>query len=356
MRTLPANLVLLSAAAASACPFCGPPQDSPGAAMAGADAAVVGRVIARRLLFAGDDRARVAVEFECVRIVRGGKAGAAPAVGSRFTLVPDNPADAPKDGAAVCVVNSAGRGWKAVGIYPDRDGKLAGYLAGLAEVLDKGAAARVAFLFPRLEGDDARIAEDAHGQFAGVPFGELAGLRDRLPADRLRAWLLSDSVPAGRKGLYAVMLSVAGGPDDAAVLEKALPSAAGSGTGSGGILAAWARLTGRPEAVLTPVIRDGARPTACREGAVRAAGFLYDAGTDADRPALRNVLKAALAEPVLLPYAVEELVRLRDWSLTEDIKAAAGTEAARLAVRKYARALPAPQRAELESWLERREK
>jgi hypothetical protein len=244
-----------------------------------------------------------------------------------------------------------------LGAYADPQGVVAEYLTALAALPAGDAAARLDFLPARLEHADERIAADVHGQFASVPLAELERRRDRLSADKLRQWLLSDKVPSPRKGLYAIMLSLVAAPTDAELLDKALPKADDSAVGSGGILAARVRLGGKPADVLLPIIRDENRSFACREGAVRAAGFLWESGPAEQREALRSVFRAALADRLLLPYAVDELVRVKEPGFVDEIKAAwlgpgRMFDNVRRYVRKYAESLPAAQRARVEAFLE----
>lgn len=73
------------------------------------------------------------------------------------------------------------------------------------------ARERLGYFARYLEHADPLIAEDAYGQFALAPFGELLEAADRLPFDSLRHWLRDPQVSPQRKGFYGLALAVAGG-------------------------------------------------------------------------------------------------------------------------------------------------
>jgi hypothetical protein len=327
-------------------------------------ATVRAEAVSRRLAFADDAAARVAVEFRLSEPIRGD----GPAAGTRLRHVFEDASLAPAPGKVVLTLrkpggptaNGAGAaGFEVIAAYPDPDGALAEYLSGLTALKAGDPVARAAYLSSKLETGGEAVAADAHGQFSAVPFAELARAADRLPpAERLRGWLRSRDVPAGRKGLYALMLSLRGGPADAAVIDETLPSVRDSAAGTGGLLAARCRLGAAADGLLIPLLRDARAPNAVREGAVRAAAFLLETA-DAARPETRAAplaaLRAALAEPMPFPYAVEELIRLREFSLTEDIKAAWADPkrggSVGLWVVRYRKALPEREGRELSEWM-----
>lgn len=73
------------------------------------------------------------------------------------------------------------------------------------------AGDRLGYFARYLEHADPLIAEDAYGQFALAPFGDLLEAADRLSFDSLRRWLSDPRVPSARKGFYGLALAVAGG-------------------------------------------------------------------------------------------------------------------------------------------------
>jgi len=338
--------VLLMFRVAWACPFCGPPPQSPSASLRSCDAAARVEIVGRSLLFAGETEAKLATRLRTVEALK----GEPPAVKAEFTLAFADPSHVPQRGLAVVTLKKAGKGWEPIDIYADESGDLSTYLRK-QPAPDADATLRLDFHLAHLEHADERIAEDAHGHFASVPYALLGKRRERLPAAKLRKWLVDPAVPSSRKGLYALMLAACGGADDAALLRRAQSLCVDTAAGTGGVLCARVLLGEDATKVLEPQVADASLPFAVREGAVRAAGFLWTELPADRRAGLRPVLRSALRQRFLFPYAVEELIRLREFSFTDDVQAATRdpmrTQSVMLFAKRYAEAIGEPRRTEL---------
>jgi hypothetical protein len=104
---------------------------------------------------------------------------------------------------------------------------------------------RVAVAVANLESPDPLVAEIAYDEIARAPYSAQRSLNRVLDAKRLRAWINDPQLVSRRAG-YTLLLGVAGGSDDAAMLERRLDLAwsAGDATNLSAMLAANLELRG----------------------------------------------------------------------------------------------------------------
>lgn len=343
--TLPrsaAALLFAAALPAAACDFCMGPMASASKGVRQADGVAAAKVAGRQFLFAGEGEARVATTFTVTKAL----AGTSPDPGApvRTTLQWKGARTA---GRALLLFERTEDGPALLDVLADPDGRLAGYYA---EALSVPAGRKASFYATRLEDPDAEIAEDAYRQFSDVPFSALRSAKAALDAAKLREWLASDKVPAYRKGLYALMLGLAGEPSDADRLTGMLPAADSSAT-AGGMLAGVCLLRGKTAETLTAVIADGKTAATAKRGALAVVRFLWADADAAGRAELRKVLAAGLADKELVPFVVDEFARLREGWMTDELLAVWAdprrrTGPAKAAILHYVRTLPEPQRTE----------
>jgi hypothetical protein len=342
-----AVVLLAHAHAAAACDFCMAPLAGFGKGLREADGVAQARVVGRQLLFTDQDAARVAVTFEITGVLR----GVSPAVGKTYrTTVQWRGGAAAR--RAVVMFDRGEDGPVFLDALPDDDGRLADYFTRAFAVAGKPGPDRAAFFAGFLEHADGEIAEDAYRQFAEISFEAVRAAKPSLNAGRLRAWLASEKVPAARKGLYGLLLGVAGNAQDASVFAAALPKVADTTAAAAGVLAGWCLAGGRWEAVLGEVVADRARAATCRRGALPAVRFLWTQADEAGKGALRSVLRTALGDSELAPFAVDELARLQeDWTTAQVrrlwLDKSRRSPALKPAVLNFARSLPEPARAGL---------
>ncbi|MCA9034920.1 MAG: hypothetical protein KDA91_07320 [Planctomycetaceae bacterium] len=79
---------------------------------------------------------------------------------------------------------------------------------------------RLAFAIEFLEHPDLMISNDAYAEFAAAPYEVITPLKDRLPREKLRQWLMDPKTSATRIGLYGLLLGLCGTDDDAAAMEQ----------------------------------------------------------------------------------------------------------------------------------------
>lgn len=83
---------------------------------------------------------------------------------------------------------------------------------------------RIVLIEPHLESEDPLAAEIAFGELARAPYEARHLLKPVLDADKLRGWI-DDPDRAPRHDAYLLLLGIAGGADDAAMLEERLADA-----------------------------------------------------------------------------------------------------------------------------------
>lgn len=155
--------------------------------------------------------------WRIVAVVRGDPEDGPPA------LAPTATRD--RDGRPTLLVRDRlSRAWSAVGPIAEAQ---ADWLRGLAdyrrtaEMTPQDWARRVAALVPLLEHAEPLVAETAYGEIARAPYAAMRANRAALDGARLARWV-EDPTLAARRPLYLLLLGLAGGPADAARIERAL--------------------------------------------------------------------------------------------------------------------------------------
>lgn len=78
---------------------------------------------------------------------------------------------------------------------------------------------RVALVSPYLENPEPLASDIAHGEISRAPYAAMRSLKSRLEAAKIASWI-DDPELAARRSAYTLLLGIAGGPDDAARLER----------------------------------------------------------------------------------------------------------------------------------------
>lgn len=158
--------------------------------------------------------------WRVVTLVRGDPRGEPPPA-----LVPGASRD-PEGRPLLLVRDRLSKAWSAVGpIAPTQ----VDWLRGLADyrrtadMTPQDWTQRVAALVPLLEHPEPLVAETAYGEIARAPYAAMRANRAALDGARLARWV-EDPALAPRRPLYLLLLGLAGGPADAARIERALAS------------------------------------------------------------------------------------------------------------------------------------
>ena len=86
---------------------------------------------------------------------------------------------------------------------------------------------RILLIAPHLESEDRLAAEIAFGELSRAPYEAMRRLKPVLDADRIRGWI-KDPALSRRHDAYFLLLGIAGGSDDLAMLEERLATARAS--------------------------------------------------------------------------------------------------------------------------------
>ena len=233
------------------------------------------------------------------------------------------------------------------------------YLEKLAELPEKGPD-RLAFFQDHLEDPDDTLARDAYDEFAVAPYADVKGLKEKMDPAKLLGWIENPKVQANRRRLYATMLGVCGGPDDAKRIERLLmgtdlgPDEAEARSGLDALIACYVALRG-PEALdvvdrLFLERRGRDVPFAETYAAVMALRFLGEESDLVPRDRVLRSLRILLAEPKLADLVIADLARWQDWSVVDRLvtlfkEADERTIFVREPVVNYLRACPLPEAA-----------
>lgn len=224
------------------------------------------------------------------------------------------------------------------------------YLQGAAKLDAAGAPARLAYFFKHLASSDPIVAADAFVEFARATDAEIAKSAKHFEPAVLRKLIADEKTPGERLGVFAYLLGVCGGPDDAAFFAKMLkqsPLPDRVLESFGGLLAGYVLLAPKDGwALAAGVLGNEEESFAVRLSCINTVRF-FQATRGADCKA--EVLKccaALLPQGDLADQAVEDLRRWGYWDLSAEVFAQFGkpTHAAPIVKRcivRYALSCPA---------------
>jgi hypothetical protein len=204
------------------------------------------------------------------------------------------------------------------------DSRIAKYLQGALGLKDKDVATRLRFFFDYLDDVDPEISEDAIKEFGNVDYKDYRPVAEKLPPERLRAWLKDPGTPLPRLGLYGSMLGHCGKPEDATLLRALIEDTQKRYVGGiDGVLAGlvlidpkggWSRVTG--------MLSDAKKEFLLRYAALRTARFFWEFRQDVIR---RDEIAAAVAvlldQPDLADLAIEDLRKWGFWKAAPAVQA-----------------------------------
>ena len=209
---------------ALACPFCSAVSQTLSQEIAGADAAVIARLI--KLPSEADSNSELdlddpdsgTAEFEVLEVVRSKDlADKAPAKGDTIKVVYFGN----KDQKEFFLINGiAGKRIDWTTPQPLTEQSIE-YIKALDTLPEKGAA-RLAFFLDYLEHEDPLLAQDAYDEFGRAPYDEVEAVGDQIDRPQLLDWIEDSEVGPTRRRLYLTMLGICGKDEDIAFLESLL--------------------------------------------------------------------------------------------------------------------------------------
>jgi hypothetical protein len=178
---------------------------------------------------------------------------------------------------------------------------------------------RLAFYSKFLEHSDQLIANDAYGEFANAPYKDIVAVADKLPAEKIRQWVLSDDTPQTRLGLYGLLIGLSGNEKDVKVLEaKVLEKSEEFRLGVDGLMSGYLILTGAKglEILDEHKLRNRDVPFSETYAAMQALRFMWRHGEGRiEKDRLRQSMRVLLDRPELTDLVIADLARWKDWSV-----------------------------------------
>ena len=354
----------LAAAPVRACPFCDAVSLTFAQEIAQSEAAVIAKLVEPPPATALEPAATGPLpkgKFEVVEVLKGGDlVAAAGHAGADAKPIETIMLDEQPIGTTFLLmgVEPPGLVWSS----PIRVGERAiAYLKQLGDLPEKGPE-RLAFFLRHLEDEDETLTRDAYDEFAVAPYDDVKGLKDKLDAARLLAWIENPKVPANRRRLYATMLGICGTPAEAeriaAILEGTGVAADQPEVRNGldALIACHVALEGDKALDLVDrlfLARDGEGkevPFTETYAAVMALRFLGEESDLVPRERVLKSLKLLLDEPKLADLVIADLARWQDWSVIDRLvtifkDAKADNIFVREPIVNYLRACPLPEAA-----------
>lgn len=202
------------------------------------------------------------------------------------------------------------------------------YVKGAAQLSATDRTARLAYFFKHLASADAVVAADAFVEFARASDADIATASKQFQPEVLRKLLADDKTPAERVGVFAYLLGVSGGTDDAQFLAKLLaqdPLPERVRESFGGLLAGYVLLAPNDGwALAARVLADDKRPFSVLLGTIQAVRFFQASQRDACKPQVLKCCAALLPNGDLADQAIEDLRRWGYWDLSADVFAQFG--------------------------------
>jgi hypothetical protein len=202
------------------------------------------------------------------------------------------------------------------------ESRIASYLKGAMELREKPAGERLKYYFNFLDDPDPEISNDAYTEFGNSDYKDFRPIAERLPADRVAAWINDAASPPSRLGLYGSMLGHCGKKEHAATLRAVLSDPNRMYTGGiDGVLAGLVILSptdGWPTVVAA--MSDMSKEYLYRYAALRAARFIWEFRPDlVDRDTVAESVTAMLAQHDLADLAIEDLRKWSYWKAADRV-------------------------------------
>ncbi|HEX6986462.1 MAG TPA: hypothetical protein VF170_13850 [Planctomycetaceae bacterium] len=198
---------------------------------------------------------------------------------------------------------------------------------------------RLPYFVKYLEFPDETVANDAYGEFANAPYEEIVAIKETIPREKVRGWVLDPATPPARLGLYGLLLGLSGIDEDATAMEELIAKPTDEfRIGLDGVMSGYLLLKKEPGLDLIRelkleneylVAKDG-QPIVDANGekvsvpfsetyaAMQAVRFMWDYGGGAIGPEpLRAAMRVLLDRPELADLAIADLARWKDWSVLD---------------------------------------
>jgi len=198
---------------------------------------------------------------------------------------------------------------------------------------EKDKIERLAYFLDYLEHPETTVSNDAYGEFAAAAYEVIKPLSDRMPREKLRAWVTSSETSVSRLGLYGLLLGLCGKEEDAAAMkEKILNANADFRLGIEGVMSGYLIIT--KEAGLkvlednkmlakTYVNQDGEEkklPFSETYAAMQTLRFMWVYEPDCiPKQRLKESMRLLLNRPQMADLVIADLARWKDWGVQDQL-------------------------------------
>ena len=187
---------------------------------------------------------------------------------------------------------------------------------------------RLAYFLKYLENVDPIIANDAFAEFANAQYTDVVALRQKLPREKLREWIVKPETLQVRIGFYGMLLGLCGDETDAKLLEQRILQPAGEfRLGVDGMIGGYLLIRGAAglEVIERHKFRQKGVPFSETFAAMQALRFMWTYGDGKIAPErLRESQRVLLDNPNLTDLVIADLARWKDWSIQERLLAMYG--------------------------------
>lgn len=217
--------------------------------------------------------------------------------------------------------------------------------------LPKQGPQRLAFHQAFLEDEEELLASDSYDEFARAPYAHIKAFKDKINRRQLVSWIQSPEMPATRKRLYLMMLSVCGTDAEIPLLERLLRQRNRKAkAGFDSIIACYLTLTGPRglEMVDDLFLHNTSAAYVDTYATIMALRF-HASETDAiPRERILASLRLVLNRPQMADLVIPDLARWQDWSAMDRLvtmfkNVDSSSSWPRIPIINYLRACPLPE-------------
>lgn len=229
-------------------------------------------------------------------------------------------------------------------------GPAADYVRQVVMLPEKGPE-RLRYFFDYLQHPETMLDKDAYDEFAKAPYEDVRALAEHFSREKLWTWISDERIPASRKRLYYLMLSLSGQDEDRDRLQQMLVNRSQDVPTEAldSIIAAYLALAG--EAGMPLIEEQFMGSGASQEdifAVVTALRFHGEEETIIPRERLKAALRRLLDRPQTAELVLSDLARWEDWSVMDRMvelfrEADQDTYFIRVPVAQYLAACPLPE-------------
>lgn len=190
---------------------------------------------------------------------------------------------------------------------------------------------RLAYFLDYLQHPELMVSNDAYAEFAAAPYEVITPLKDRMPREEIRTWLMDPKTPVTRIGLYGLLLGLCGKDEDATAMEhKIMHPESEFRLGIEGVMSGYLLIKG--EAGLEFLEQNKMHATTYVDAAgkekklpfsevyatMQTLRFMWTYEPDRiSKGRLKQSMRSLLERPELADLVIADLARWKDWEIQD---------------------------------------